>query len=106
MLINTTKETVDEIKKVIDANPEEGNCVRIFLAGMGCSGPAFGLALDQKGDSDLYFESEGQGFLMEPEFYEQFGDFNLEYTDGGYLVTPVNAPEGFDGCAGCASGCN
>lgn len=105
MLINTTKETVDEIKKVVEGNPEEGECVRIFLAGMGCSGPSFGLALDKKGESDLYFESDGQGFLMEPDFYEQFGDFNLEYTENGYLVSPVNLPEDAGGCAGCAGGC-
>ncbi|MDI9471610.1 MAG: heme biosynthesis protein HemY [Tissierellia bacterium] len=106
MLINTTKETVDEIKKVIEEYPEEGSCVRIFLAGMGCSGPAFGLALDERGEKDLYYESEGQGFVMESSFYEEYGDFNIEYADGGYIVRPVNAPAAFNGCASCAGGCN
>lgn len=104
-MIKTNQETVGEIKKIIDANLEQGTSVRIYLAGMGCSGPSFGLALDDKKDEDESWIVEGQEFVMQKEFFEQFGSFHVEYQDGGYIVEPDQLPEGMGGCASCA-GCN
>ena len=67
-MIKANLETVNEIKKIIDANVGQGDCVRVYLAGMGCSGPSFGLALDDKKDGDKYYESEGLGFVMQKSF--------------------------------------
>lgn len=103
-MIKTNLETVNEIKKIIDANIGQGDCVRVYLAGMGCSGPSFGLALDDKKDGDEYYESEGLGFVMQKSFFEQFGSFIIEFQDGGYLVHPEVMPEGMGGCSTCA-GC-
>lgn len=103
MKINTTPETINEIKSVIAANPEEGEFVRLYVAGFGCSGPQFGLALDGRNDDDIYYEEGGQGFVMQQNVYEQWGDFIVEFSEGGYLVQPENMPTSA-GCAGC-SGC-
>lgn len=101
MKIQTNQETVDEIKKVIAENPEEGNAVRIYIGGFSCSGPSFGLALDNKNDDDLVYEEDGQEFVMEPKIFEEFGDFILEYSEGGYLVQPVDFEGGCGTCGGC-----
>ncbi len=34
-MIKTNQETVVEIKKIIEANAGQGDCVRVYLAGMG-----------------------------------------------------------------------
>lgn len=34
-MIKTNQETVAEIKKIIEGNPDQGSCVRVYLAGMG-----------------------------------------------------------------------
>ena len=106
MRITTTPETIQEIKSIIAQNPDEGKEVRIYVAGMGCSGPSFGLALDSRSDQDLTFEEEGQSFIMEPDFFEQFGDFRVEYTAQGYLVEPVNKELLGESACGSCSGCN
>lgn len=35
MKIRTNLETVTEIKKVIEQNSDQGNCIRIYVAGVG-----------------------------------------------------------------------
>lgn len=106
MKITTTTQTIEEIKSIIAQNPEEGNDVRIYVAGMGCSGPAFGLALDTRNNEDIVYEEGGQVFIMEPNFFEQFGDFKVEYTQRGYLVEPVNKDVLGPSDCGTCSGCN
>lgn len=105
MRIATTAQTIDEIKSIIAQNPDEGKEVRIYMAGMGCSGPAFGLALDNRSDDDIVYEEGGQSFIMEPDFFQQFGDFKVEYTARGYLVEPVDksvlGPSDCGSCTGC-----
>jgi Fe-S cluster assembly iron-binding protein IscA len=73
---------------------------------MGCSGPAFGLALDTRNNEDIVYEEGGQIFIMEPNFFEQFGDFKVEYTQRGYLVEPVNKDVLGPSDCGTCSGCN
>lgn len=106
MKIATTTQTIEEIKSIIAQNPDEGNDVRIYVAGMGCSGPAFGLALDTRNNEDIVYEEGGQIFIMEPNFFEQFGDFKVEYTQRGYLVEPVNKDVLGPSDCGTCSGCN
>lgn len=106
MKIITTTQTIEEIKSIIAQNPDEGNDVRIYVAGMGCSGPAFGLALDTRNNEDIVYEEGGQIFIMEPNFFEQFGDFKVEYTQRGYLVEPVNKDVLGPSDCGTCSGCN
>lgn len=106
MRISTTPDTIQEIRSIIEQNPDEGKEVRIYVAGMGCSGPSFGLALDTRSDEDVVFEEDGQTFIMEPDFFEQFGDFRVEYTDQGYLVEPLDASRLGDSACGSCSGCN
>lgn len=106
MKIATTTQTIEEIKSIIAQNPDEGNDVRIYVAGMGCSGPAFGLALDTRNNEDIVYEEGGQVFIMEPNFFEQFGDFKVEYTQRGYLVEPVNKDVVGPSDCGTCSGCN
>ena len=104
MNIKTNDETVDEIKKILQEHTDQPANVRIYVAGMACSGPSFGLALDEKNDSDLEYLSDGLNFIMDREVYEQFGDIIVEFTGGGYLVKPVNQPE--SACSSCSGSCS
>lgn len=104
-MIKTNQETVVEIKKIIEANDGAGDCVRVYLAGMGCSGPSFGLALDEHKDNDESFVFDGQEFVMQKDFYDEFGSFIIEYQDGGYLVEP-EALAGMPSACGSCTGCN
>lgn len=103
MFIKTTPDTISEIKSIIEQNPEEGKAVRVYLAGMGWSGPSWGLALDEQKDGDEVYTEDGLTFLMEKDLNVQFGEMTVEYTDHGYIVQPSTVAES-DGCSSC-SGC-
>ena len=105
MKIQTKPETTAEIRAIMEQNPDEPQAIRVFLAGMGWSGPSWGLALDEQKDEDILYEEDGVKFLMEESVYEQFGEFTVEYTDHGYIVAPTNSQPS-DGCASCAGSCS
>ncbi|MBI9012587.1 MAG: hypothetical protein JEZ08_10195 [Clostridiales bacterium] len=101
MKIQTNKETLDAIKIVMA--DQEYDSIRLYIAGMGCSGPTFGLTLDKEGVNDVKSEEHGLTFLMTKDNYDQVGDMIVELTSAGYLVKPVTALE--VGCASCAGSC-
>ena len=102
MKINVDEMTLDEVKKILEAYPDEPRNVRVFVDGFSCSGASFSLALDDKKDGDLVFDEGGVQFLIEQSLYDSYGEFQVVYVDQGFYVTPVNAPE--SGCSSCSSG--
>ena len=104
MNITTNSETVNEIKKIMEENADQPANVRIYVAGLGCSGASFGLSLDEKKDEDIEFVFEGLNFIMENTVFDQFGDFIVEYVWNGYKVVPVNQPE--SACGSCSGSCS
>lgn len=103
MKILTNDQTVEAIKEVMASQEGQPQNIRLYIAGMGCSGPSFGLTLDEKSDTDLVDDASGVSFIMGSDIYEQIGDMVVEITDGGYLVKPVNPPE--SACGSCAGSC-
>lgn len=104
MKVQTTQETIDEIKKVLESQTENPGSVRIFVAGHGCSGPSLGLALDAAKETDLQDTSNEVTFVMDQGLFEQLGEVKVEYVGNGYFVSPVNQVE--SGCSGCGGGCH
>lgn len=101
MKIVTNAETVAEIQKILDSQPEQPQNVRIFLAGMGWSGPTLGLSLDEKKDADLVDDSNDVTFLMDKSLHDQMGDVKVQFMGNGYLVVPANKTE--TDCGSCSS---
>lgn len=103
MKIQTNQETIDAIKAVLENQEENLDGIRIYIAGVGCSGPTFGLTIDNKGVDDVTNEEHGLTFLMTRDNFEQVGDMIVELTSGGYLVKPVTPVA--TGCASCGGSC-
>jgi len=103
MKINTNEETIKAIRQVIAEQDDNSTGVRIYIAGVGCSGPSFGLTLDKEGVEDVSNDEHGLTFYMKKTDYDQVGDMIVELTSGGYLVKPVNEVE--SACSSCAGSC-
>lgn len=103
MNIITNIETTAEIKKVLDANPDQPKNVRLFIDGHHCSGPSFGLALDNVKENDMQYSYDDLLFVMDKEIFEEYGDMSVDFAYGGYAVKPVKELEN-SGCASCSSG--
>ncbi len=103
MVIQTNEQTVKAMKAVLDTQPDDINAVRIYAAGAGCSGPSFGLTLDNEGINDEVDNNHEIQFLMAKDIYDQVGDMIVEQVEGGYLVKPVISPG--SACNSCSGGC-
>lgn len=104
MKVSTNQDTIDAIKEVIKGQPGAPSVVRVYLAGTGCSGPSYGLSLDEAKETDLVDESNDIVFIMDQDLYNQVGEMKIEFLGNGYHVIPVNQPEAACGsCSGCGS---
>lgn len=78
MKILTDKDTIKAIKDITAEMQDQPKNIRLYVAGFSCSGPSFGLALDEIQEGDLSYEEEDVTFLMEEALYDQFGDIKVE----------------------------
>lgn len=103
MKIQTNEETIKAIQGIMSAQEEKQEAVRIYVAGMGCSGPSFGLTLDAINDTDVTYTENDLTFAVEKNVFDQVGDIIVELVDGGYSVKPVVQAE--SACGSCAGSC-
>ena len=104
MQIQTNSESIQQLVAVIDKKENRPKSIRIFVAGYACSGPKFGLVIDPSKEDDKVYEEEGLQFVLNEAVYEQFGDFRVEFQDGGFVVMPLNYDAG-GACSSCAGSC-
>jgi iron-sulfur cluster assembly accessory protein len=79
--------------------------LRIFVAGVGCSGPQLGMALDEATESDEKFETNGFTYLVEKQLLEDAKPIKVDFITtpegSGFIIT--SALKGASGCGGCTS---
>lgn len=103
MKIKIDSISVEEIKTVIKDHTESPDNVRVYLAGMGCSGPSFGLALDDLKEGDIQEDVSGVNFIMEQDLIHKFEGFTVEKIGEGFRVVPFAGVE--SGCSSCGGSC-
>lgn len=105
--VNMSDVAYEDFKKLLKDNNIDSSVIRIYLAGMGCSGPAFNLILDEQKEEDEVVEIKEIKFLVEKYLVNQFGGFTLksgsENGREGFSIEPEIKPENScgGGCAGC-----
>lgn len=82
------------------------SALRIAVMQGGCSGPALGLALDEKKETDESFDHNGLTFLVEKSVLEQCGTISVDYMDAGAQSGfTINSETPLPGAGGgCSSG--
>ncbi len=105
MKVEAAQSALDVLKEIIEEQTDQPTSVRMYFAGAACSGPSFGLALDEKKDSDLLYSLDGIDFIMDSQEYEQFGDMLIQDLGGGFRVIPEKLKDMESGCGSC-SGCH
>jgi iron-sulfur cluster assembly protein len=117
--IQTIELTAAASKAVSDILTErklEGYALRIYVAGGGCSGVNFGMALDNNfRDTDNIFESGGVKVVVDEVSVDYLRDAKIDFVNdpergAGFLVNSPNAlanshSHGEEGCA-CGGSCS
>ncbi|SDI02750.1 HesB-like selenoprotein [Proteiniclasticum ruminis] len=97
-----------EFNDLLEANDIEPKVVRLALAGFGCSGPRFGLMVDEATDSDVVEVIKDITFIVAKDLYDEYQGFVIlsdeENYGGGMSLRPKKIDENI-GCSTCATGC-
>ena len=106
MKVEAAQTALDVLREIISEQGEGvPTSIRMYFAGAACSGPSFGLALDEKKDGDVTCMVEELEFIMDGQEYEQFGDMLIQDLGSGFRVIPEKLKDMQSGCGSC-SGCH
>ena len=108
-VVNMSEIAYAEFKELLTTNNIDAKVIRVNLAGMGCSGPAFNLVLDEVKENDAVSPIKDIIFIVDKDLVNQYGSFTLvsgsENGREGFSIETEIQPEG-GGCAGCGGGCS
>lgn len=119
--ITLTARAVTELADLIASQDKPGSALRVWVAGGGCSGLSYGMALDDNAPEadDQTFEQDGIKVIVDSLSLGYMQGASVDYVDdvlgGGFKIENPNATGGC-GCGnsfstadsaggGCGSGC-
>jgi iron-sulfur cluster assembly accessory protein len=105
-MIDMTATAATKVKELLEESGKADHALRIFVRGMSCSGPAYGMALDNEPrEDDNRFEFNGVQVLVDPLSAQYVEGAQVDYVDGlmgrGFTVTNP----AFQSQGGCGGGC-
>ncbi|MBI3163072.1 MAG: iron-sulfur cluster assembly accessory protein [Chloroflexi bacterium] len=115
-IFSLTPAASEAVKNILTERNLEGYALRVYVAGGGCCGVNFGMALDNNfRDVDTTFESNGVKVVVDEVSIEYLRDATVDYVNdpvrgAGFAVNSPNAKEhghshGEGGCA-CGGSCS
>jgi len=104
-LLTMSDSAYDEFLNFLRSNNVEKNNIRISLAGYACSGPRFGLQVDDRKDGDMETTIRDLTFYVESGLYNEFEGFQILSTEEnmgqGMVLRPNKVTE--SDCGSCSS---
>src|SRR5207249_6824358 len=82
IMITLTDAAVSKVKELIEAQNREGHGLRVYVAGGGCSGLRYGMALDeQAAEDDEIYDFDGQNVFVDPASLPHIEGAHVDYVD-------------------------
>jgi iron-sulfur cluster assembly protein len=110
-MITVSDSAATKAKAVLEQRGKPEAALRIFVAGGGCSGPQFGMALAERAESDdTQFEFGGVRFLVDSDSAPFLDGAQVDYIEdvirSGFTISNPNLQTSGGGCGsgGCACG--
>lgn len=99
-----------EIRRLMEAESQPAAALRIFIAGAGCSGLQYGMALaDEAEDGDTEYEQHGVRILVDSQSKPLLEGATVAYVDDetgkGFKIENPNQQGGGCSSGGCGGGC-
>ena len=107
-MIDITPNAATKVRELLEESGKTDHALRIFVRGMSCSGPAYGMALDNEPrEDDSVAEFNGVRILVDAMSAQYVEGAQVDYVDGlmgrGFTVSNPNyVSEG----GGCGGGCS
>jgi iron-sulfur cluster assembly protein len=109
-MIDITETASTKVRELLEEQGKQDHALRVFVRGMSCSGPAYGMALDKdQREDDTVAEANGVKILIDPASAPYLEGVQVDYVDSlmgkGFTVTNPNA-QAVAGGGGCGGGCS
>lgn len=107
-MVGITELAAQKVKEVLKAQDKENAFLRLYLVGMGCGGPNFGMTLDEsKTEEDILDKEHGVSILTDKKLSTHLEgaiiDFINSNNGGNFEIRTAKSNNG-GGCD-CCSGC-
>ncbi len=107
-MIDITDAAAAELRSLIESENKQGHALRIFVAGMGCSGAQYGMALDNEiKEEDVTVDSRDIKIVMTSAIQEELSEATVDFIETpqgkGFVIDNPNAMA--NSCSTCSS-CN
>jgi iron-sulfur cluster assembly protein len=95
-MITMSDGAVSKVKELMTAQGREEHGLRVYVAGGGCSGFRYGMALDENpGDEDFVLEFDGLKVFVDPQSSPYLEGASVDYVESamgaGFKVENPNA---------------
>ena len=95
-MVSITDKAVEKVKVLLKEKDVESGALRVFVAGGGCSGYQYGMAIAQEVDEDDFvFEHDGVKLLIDPESAPLLKGAEIDYVEdimkSGFTIFNPNA---------------
>jgi len=112
-MVKITELAARKIKEVLKAENKENALLRLYLVGVGCSGPNFGMALEElKTEEDIIDEEYGVSVVIDKKLSSYLEGAVVDYIEtnlgGSFEIRAANSNNGGacgDGCCGSCGSC-
>ncbi len=104
-LMTLSDDAYEEFLNFLNHNNVSDKTIRISLAGHACSGPRFGLVVDEKKDNDVISTIKDLTFLVDKDLFDEYDGFQILSTGenkGQGMVLRPNKVVDVD-CGSCSS---
>jgi iron-sulfur cluster assembly accessory protein len=105
-MITISESASAKVKELLETEGKTDHALRVFVRGMSCSGPAYGMALDDTTrPDDTVAEQFGIKVVVDPQSVQYVEGAQIDWVDSlmgrGFTINnPDAAPAG-----GCGGGC-
>jgi iron-sulfur cluster assembly accessory protein len=94
-VITLTAAAAQKVREILEQEQSETLGLRVYVAGGGCSGLQYGMALDDPMDEDVLVNYEGIRVIVDPESLRFIEGSEIDYVDSlmgaGFTVNNPNA---------------
>lgn len=108
-MVTVTAKASEMIKKFFE-DRDKIEPLRIYVAGMACSGPQLGMGMDEASsdDNDSVFEQDGLTFVIAKDLLEQAQPVEIDYiiNEQGEGFVIKSSLKAAGGCGSCCGGCS
>ncbi len=96
VMVNITEKAAEKAKALLVSRELPDGALRVFVAGGGCSGYQYGMALARSAeDDDIILEQGGVRLLIDPESAQYLQGAEIDYVDdvmkSGFSIFNPNA---------------